>query len=1254
MDYHYEALNDQRFQKLSQALIVAQNPNTQCLPVGQPDGGRDAYLFHTESDQNKLVVFQVKFSRDPSSKTERDAIKALIKSEQGKVKELIRHGATHYFFVTNIQGTAHPDVGSIDKANEDLTEAFGIPVQVWWRDDMDRRLDQAVDIKWSYPEILKATDLLPLLIRRPEDPQDLQSARALKSYMAAQYKADSDVKFKQVDLKRKLTALFVDLPLGRKRPQIEQDHRHRRSYMGDPGDIDAYVSQLDFYEDYAFDDESSFYHAGLAGAFLLQMPLSKGVSRFVVEGAPGQGKSTVTQFLCQVNRLRLLKKDNELETVADEHKTAPARVPFRVDLRDYAAWVAGRNPFANTGNQPVPGFGRQSLESFLVMQVEWQSGGLEITQDELLQFFARSHSVVVLDGFDEVADIAARKRLIDEICAAAERLDAHAKSMQIIVTSRPAAFANSPGFPEDDWRHLELKDLRRSNIEAYKDKWIEAQELTDDEGRLVSSTLHEKLDQPHLRDLARNPMQLTILLHLIHVQGVALPEKRTTLYGEYMKLFFNREAEKSVIVRDHRELLLSIHGVLAWVLHTQVERGAGSGSITRTALRDEIKTFLETEEHDPKLAGELVKGTVERVGALVSRVEGMFEFEVQPLREYFAARHLYKTAPYSPVGRDLKGTRPDRFTALARSFYWTNVTRFFCGFYDVGELGGLVDGIMGLGDQDGYNLINQPRRMAMMLLSDRVFSQAPRAMKRLIAFIADEPGFQRLTSAAMPRIRRDMGLPARAGGGALFEACMNKLKVENDPSRRRALRAVMAENADEKTRKSIWMSRFKDGSMKCDPLREAEDLGILNYFSTQEIQRLTTNDAPFHLRWLMWSGNYKSIAEDLGLHKAAKEAFFDDRLEFPDKRRSDEDTVNSIRLLTEILHLQFLAELLSVQEIHRDDDSTFARHYVMQWSARHQQLMQQDGSGVDDPLASFMQFVSELMRKDVTEWQQSLEPWSILVDHGFDEAPGSQLMLKIAMVTTASTAKPDSAAWGENGFAATKGLVNRLFFARHKSGDTDWWRARLADVTTETACPCLTVLLSWGTPELITALQADIDPIIERLSSREWSRLWSMARLISQVSRESHTAIPEDWFSFAGSLSPRMALILIGRVADQEAVRRLSHNYFIDYAGDDTQILRYAARAEMMVAEDGSINWDHIRNLSNRPRQVGVCAPFPLSRQLTSKIPKAVAKEVLSDCGNYCEQLVAICEQAYATIVAQDALKVTHLAESDGWFTAPD
>ena len=168
--------------------------------------------------------------------------------------------------------------------------------------------------------------------------------------------------------------------------------------------------------------------------------------------------------------------------------------------------------------------------------------------------------------------------------------------MQIIVTSRPAAFIDSPGFPEDDWIHLELKDLRSNNIAAYKDKWIEAQGLSEEEGNQVSSTLNDKLEQQHISDLAHNPMQLAILLHLIHVHGAALPEKRTMLYDEYIKLFFNREAEKSAVVRDYRELLLSIHGMLAWVLHTQAEDGSGSGSITKAAMHNEVITYLEVKE----------------------------------------------------------------------------------------------------------------------------------------------------------------------------------------------------------------------------------------------------------------------------------------------------------------------------------------------------------------------------------------------------------------------------------------------------------------------------------------------------------------------------------------------------------------------------------------------------------------------------------------------------------------------------------
>ena len=451
MGYHYEELGPDRFQELAQALIVANHPDhlVQCLPTGQPDGGRDAFARLLDPQANGFFVFQVKFSKAPSLKEERDAIDDLIETEKAKVAKLVERGATRYFFITNVKGTAHLDGGSIDRVNATLTEAFGIPTEVWWRDDLDRRIDQASDIKWSFLDICRATDLVQFLIARPNDREKTEAANAIKAYMAHQYGVDRDVKFKQADLKRRLTELFVDIPIGTKRRQ-ERDHPDFEFGHHTVGNIHGYVLQLADDEDYVVDEDDLAPHHGQAAAFFLQMPLFKGVTRIVLEGAPGQGKSTVTQFICQLNRLRLLGKNTELKGISSLHQTGPGRAPLRVDLRDYARWVTGHHPFSHGADNTVPPDGQRSLESFLAMQITFHSGGLVISQLELLEFLKRAHSVVVLDGFDEVADISTRERLVEEICRASDRLDTHSLSLQMIVTSRPAAFANSPGFPEED------------------------------------------------------------------------------------------------------------------------------------------------------------------------------------------------------------------------------------------------------------------------------------------------------------------------------------------------------------------------------------------------------------------------------------------------------------------------------------------------------------------------------------------------------------------------------------------------------------------------------------------------------------------------------------------------------------------------------------------------------------------------------------------------------------------------------------
>ncbi len=1249
MDYHYETLNHQRFQKLCQAVIVAQFPNTQCLPVEQPDGGRDAFSINTEFNQNGFTVFQVKFSKNPSSKKAREVIKSVIKSEKERVDELIQRGAKQYFLITNVEGTAHLDVGSIDKVNQTLSKEFSISSQVWWRDDLDRRLENFPDTKWNYPEILKATDILPLLVRSHSNSGIDRVARALTSYMAIQYDKDKDVKFKQVDLKRKLTNLFVDLPIGHKQPATGLRRSHDIN-IEELDEISAYINLLDIDEDYEIQQESSFGHSGQAAEFLANMPPERGVLRFVIEGAPGQGKSTLTQFLCQVNRMRLLDEKDELDKkIDDAHKNGIARTPFRIDMRDYASWVTEKELFLNSSKTNWQISGQASLENFLVSHLEELTGGLKITTDDLLQFFKLSHSIIVLDGFDEVANLETRKSIVKKICDTAKRLDHQAKSMQIIVTSRPAAFANSPGFPEDDWTYLELKDLQEENIEAYKDKWVKVQDLDEDDSSQVSSILADKMEQPYLRDLARNPMQLTILLHLIHVQGMALPEKRTMLYEEYMKLFFHREAEKSRVVRRHRELLLSIHGVLAWVLHTQVENGGGSGSVTKSELIDEVQTYLKKEEHELDLAQELFQGTVERVGVLVSRKEGVYEFEVQPLREYFAARHLYKTAPYSPAGKDNKGTKPERFEALARNFFWTNVTRFYCGFYDQGELDSLVEGIISLAETNGYSLINQPRNLAMMLLSDHVFTQAPRAMKRLVRFVTKDPGFQRLTSIESPHrySRRNFGLSSDVGGKFLFEVCMEKLKTEDDPTRRRELRLVIAENADRDELKSIWTSQLSDGLLTSELLDEAVEFGIIHNFETEEIATLASHEVDLHLRWLMLKGNYEAIEDDPNLQFAAKKAFFNGENYFPYHWVFMKDSATSLELLTEFLRP------LSFARIFRSKENFMAlnimvRRVLFDGSSKNFEKLNPRGeTNVTDSLNSFGSFLINMLRKDVNEWQTNLECWSKLVDRGLEEAPGSYRMVQIAMISTATKSEKSAGTWDENGFTVTKGLVKRLFFARHKSGDVDWWREVLSDINSESLYLCLSVLLSWGRPRTIASLMSRVDPLVEELSPDQWSRLWELTHFISLAAHKPRATITEDWFSNFHTLSPHIALILIEKVKETDVKHQLSRTYLIDYAGDDSEILIRAVNNELKSSNEESINWKQIKNFSKRMRELDIREFMSIKRWMKFKIPPDVAKDVLSDSEHHHEQFVAVCEKSYAPVVAQQASKLSEL----NWFT---
>ncbi|RZA12582.1 MAG: hypothetical protein EOP10_31180, partial [Proteobacteria bacterium] len=271
MSFRLENLSPDRFQKLCQSLVACENSDVQCFPLNQADGGRDAT---STTPSNEFVVFQVKHSSRPDAIVDRSTwIVYQIKSEASKVQKLAKKGAVKFVLITNVPGTGPLESGSIDKGAQALQD-LPLPSQVWWQDDILRRLDLAPQLKWLYPEGMAGDDMLQSLLAGATAGREGQT-RAIRSYLEYQYRQDKEVRFRQVDLHNDLADLYVDVPL-------------------------AVSGQFEF---------NDFEHGGrgtLAAEYIFGIC---GQGQFVIiEGGPGQGKSTVSQYVSQTYRAYLLQK----------------------------------------------------------------------------------------------------------------------------------------------------------------------------------------------------------------------------------------------------------------------------------------------------------------------------------------------------------------------------------------------------------------------------------------------------------------------------------------------------------------------------------------------------------------------------------------------------------------------------------------------------------------------------------------------------------------------------------------------------------------------------------------------------------------------------------------------------------------------------------------------------------------------------------------------------------------------------------
>ena len=226
-----------------------------------------------------------------------------------------------------------------------------------------------------------------------------------------QLHADSVVRFRQIELENSLSKLFVDLDVNvnhfseRAQDVLFMESSAVNSYLHSDSNLKNETTAREL-----FIRHQQLLHRGLISALstlLAETNLPNdhtdspsGLTKILLEGGPGQGKSTVTQMVTQIYRQQMLDLD---DTNAEGRWPVPsrARLPFRIELRKFGEWLQ---------NKPD-----SSVEQYIAVTLSRDSGGVEISVDQLHNLVTGMPILLVFDGLDEVGSDDLRNIVLEKI-----------------------------------------------------------------------------------------------------------------------------------------------------------------------------------------------------------------------------------------------------------------------------------------------------------------------------------------------------------------------------------------------------------------------------------------------------------------------------------------------------------------------------------------------------------------------------------------------------------------------------------------------------------------------------------------------------------------------------------------------------------------------------------------------------------------------------------------------------------------------
>jgi len=474
-------------------------------------------------------------------------------------------------------------------------------------------------------------------------------------------------------------------------------------------------------------------------------------SGFALIGGPGQGKTTVTQFLCQMHRAALLEhRAGELHQGArhvlrgmlDQCKDGglalptSGAIPWAVVLRDFAPWLERRERESSA-----------TLTEYLAEQVNRVLDDMEnssaprMTGDHVRQLMRVWPSVLVLDGLDEVPDLEIREVVLASIRHLLQDLvDAEATSL-IVATTRPQGY-------RDEFAGLRLEERRLEHLTTevalgYADRLVRVRyHDRPDMRRKVMDRLRHATQEEATARLLRSPLQITLMATLVERIGRA-PTERWSLFSDYYKIIYEREMERggplSGLLQKYRPYIDRIHTRVGLLLQVEGEAAEGSGPLmSRARLEEVVDTALGEEgieqEERERLSRRILQATTDRIVLLVQARKDEYGFEIRSLQEFMAAGELTNATKGDAIV-------DARMMQIARASNFRNVFLFAASkaFTDMSRLRDVIvdqicPALNQAPDDEALRVLRVGSVLALEMLEEGSVLNQPKYARRLMEF----------------------------------------------------------------------------------------------------------------------------------------------------------------------------------------------------------------------------------------------------------------------------------------------------------------------------------------------------------------------------------------------------------------------------------------------------------------------------------------------------------------------------------------